>query len=122
MVRMKHIDHIVHALHIKASGQVSAWRFIPRKKLEDGAQIDLVIDRSDDAITLCEIKYADKQYAIDKQYAKNLKKKIDTFKEKTGTNKQIFLAMICANGLKNTTYSEEQIDGGIITLDDFFIG
>jgi hypothetical protein len=119
-VCMKHVDNIIHALNIKTSGKISAWRFISRKKLVEGAQIDLVIDRSDNAITLCEIKYTDQQYAIDKQYAKNLKNKIEVFKEKTGTKKQIFLAMICANGLKKTIYSEEQIDGGIVTLADLF--
>ncbi len=100
---------------------MSAWRFIPRKKLAEGAQVDLVIERSDNAITVCEIKYTDQQYAIDKQYAKNLKKKVEIFREKTGTNKQIFLAMICANGLKSSIYSEELIDGGVVTLNDLFI-
>ena len=117
---MKHVEHIIRALNIKASCQVGAWRFITRKKLIEGAQIDLVIDRSDNAITLCEIKYTDQQYAIDKKYSKNLKKKIEIFKEKTGTNKQLFLAMICANGLKKTIYSEEQVDGGVVTLKNLF--
>lgn len=119
-VCMKHVDQIIHALNIKVSGQVGAWRFIPRKKVSEGAQIDLVIDRSDNAITLCEIKYTDQQYAIDKQYAKNLQNKIEVFKEKTGIKKQIFLAMICANGLKSTKHSEKQVDGGVVTLDDLF--
>jgi AAA+ ATPase superfamily predicted ATPase len=120
-VCMKHIDHIIHALNIKASEQVSSCRFIPRKNFPEGTQIDLVIDRSDNAVTICEIKYSDQKYAIDKQYAKNLKRKIEIFKTRTRTNKQIFLAMICANGLKKTKYSEDQIDGGVVTLDDFFI-
>jgi hypothetical protein len=60
------------------------------------------------------------QYSIDKQYAKNLKKKVEVFKEKTGTKKQVFLAMICACGLKSSIYSEKQIDGGIVTLNDLF--
>ena len=114
-------DSVEEKWHIKANGQVSAWRFIPRKKLAEGAQIDLVIERSDNAITVCEIKYTDQQYAIDKQYAKNLKNKVEVFREKTGTNKQIFLAMICPNGLKSSAYSEEQIDGGVVTLKDLFI-
>jgi len=119
-VCMKHVDHIIHALKIRAGGQVTAWRFIPRKKIAEGAQIDLVIDRSDNAITVCEIKYTDQPYTIDKQYAKNLEKKINVFRGKTGTNKQIFLAMICANGLKNSAYSEKLINGGTVTLNDLF--
>jgi hypothetical protein len=119
-VCMKHVDHIIRALDIKTSGQVGAWRFTPRKNLSEGAQIDFVIDRIDDAMTLCEIKYTDQEYAIDKQYAKILKNKITVFKEKTGTKKQIFLAMICAHGLKNNSYSHELVDGGVVTLNDLF--
>ena len=119
-VCMKHSNQIIKALKIKTSCQVSSWRFIPRKQLEKGAQIDLVIDRSDNAITLCEIKYTDQSYAIDKQYAANLEKKIDVFKEKTGTKKQIFLAMICVSDLKKTMHSEKIVDGGVATVDSFF--
>lgn len=117
----KHVDQIISALNIKASGQVGAWRFIPRKKTEEGVQIDLVIDRSDNAITICEIKYTDQKYAIDKQYAKNLKKKIEIFKQKTGTTKQIFLAMICSSGIKDTSYFDEHVDGGTVLLDALFM-
>jgi AAA+ ATPase superfamily predicted ATPase len=119
-VCMKHVDQIIKSLTIKASGQISSWRFIPRKQKEKGAQIDLVIDRIDDAITLCEIKYTDQLYAIDKQYTENLENKIKVFKEKTGTKKQIFLAMICVSGLKQTMHSEKIVDGGVVTLDDLF--
>jgi hypothetical protein len=85
-----------------------------------GAQIDLVIDRSDNAITLSEIKYTDLPFSIDKQYAANLENKIQIFKQKTGTKKQIFLAMICVNGIKQTSYSEKIVDGGIVTADELF--
>jgi hypothetical protein len=48
-----------------------------------------------------------------------LKRKIAVFKEKTRTKKQIFLAIISANGLKKTIYSEDMVDG-LVTLDDLF--
>lgn len=117
---MKHVNQIIKALKIKASGQVSSWRFITRKKPERGAQIDLVIDRSDNAITLCEIKYTVEPFTIEKQYVKNLQKKIEVFKEKTGTQKQIFLAMVCMSGLRHTGNSDEIVDGGVVTMEDFF--
>ncbi|HSW94237.1 MAG TPA: ATP-binding protein [Gammaproteobacteria bacterium] len=119
-VCMKHIDQIVHALNIKASGKVNAWRYIPREKTKEGAQIDLVIDRNDHAITLCEIKYTEQEYSIDKRYSRILKNKLAVFKEKTGVKKQLFLAMICTNGLKKTGYFENHVDGGVVTLEDLF--
>jgi hypothetical protein len=115
----KHIEYITRALHIKTAESISTWRLITRNEREDGAQIDLLIDRSDNAITICEIKYTDQPFVIDKQYAEKLKKKIDIFKKVTRTNKQIFLAMISAHGLKKTIYTENIIDG-VVTLNDLF--
>jgi len=116
---MKHIEQIYNALKIEAGGTISSWRFVPRKKLEIGAQIDLLIDRNDDAITVCEMKYTDKVFKIDKQYANNLLNKIKVFKEKTKTTKQIFISMISANGVKQNIYAKELIDS-VVTLDDLF--
>jgi hypothetical protein len=79
----------------------------------------LLIDRSDDAITICEIKYTEKPFVIDKNYQEKLKKKIKIFKESAGTKKQIFLAMITANGLKPNNYSKEIIDGVVLRSDLF---
>jgi hypothetical protein len=116
---MKHIDKIVKALDVKAGGSVDSWRFIPRKHKENGAQIDLLIDRNDNAITICEIKYTTEPFAIDKQYAKNLQNKLKTFQEKTRIQKQLLIAIISANGMKETMYSEELISK-VATLEDLF--
>ncbi|MCK4607980.1 MAG: hypothetical protein KAT71_00720 [Gammaproteobacteria bacterium] len=118
---MKHIDQIIAALKIKGGSITSTWRFIPKKHLEDGAQIDLLIDRNDNAITICEIKHTANPFAIDKKYAKDLLRKVEVFRKKTRTDKQIFIAMISANGLKATMYSEELITA-VVTLDDLFTG
>lgn len=107
---MKHINNIICALKISTANTIGAWRYAPRKHLEDGAQIDLVIDRTDNAITLCEIKYTNGIFSIDKQYANILKKKIEVFRSVTKTTKQLFMAMICLDGLKKNSYTEEIID------------
>lgn len=117
-VCMKHVDRIIHALKIRASS-TGAWRFVPRKKEATGAQIDLIIDRNDNAITLCEIKHTDKPFIIDKQYAEKLRHKIFVFKKRANVDKHIFLVMISANGLARTVYSEEMVDG-LITSADLF--
>ena len=116
----KHIDDIVSALGIHSAMSISSWLYVPQKKSrEKGAQIDLVIDRSDNAINLCEIKYTDQPFALDKQCAEKLQYAETLFKEKTQTNKQIFLSLISANGIKKTMYSEELIHG-VVTLHDLF--
>jgi DNA-binding sugar fermentation-stimulating protein len=103
----------------KTVDNVSSWRLISKKSDMHGAQIDLLIDRSDDAITLVEIKYTDKVFTIDKRYAEMLQRKIDAFVTATQTQKQIFLAIISANGLKENRYSEDLI-ACALTLNDLF--
>lgn len=115
----KHIHRILEALHISTAEQISSWRFTGKNKKEQGAQIDLLIDRTDSAITICEIKYTDKPFLIDKTYAENLQKKITVFTNATQTKKQIFLNMISANGIVNNHYSRMLVHASI-TLRDLF--
>ena len=115
----KHIDIIIKTLNIPSGGIVYSWKYIARNDSENGTQIDLLIDRNDDTITLCEIKYTDAPFKIDKQYAAILRNKIAVFINKTKTTKQVFLAMITANGLANSKYADELVDS-VVTLDDLF--
>lgn len=102
---LKHIEQIKAALGIPAViTQESAWRYVPSKG-EKGAQIDLVIDRQDNCINLCEIKFSLNEFVIDPAYALELKNKVDVFRIKTKTRKTLFLTMITTHGVKyNTNY------------------
>jgi AAA+ ATPase superfamily predicted ATPase len=106
----KHLAQIRKALTIDPGAEVGSWRYVPRsKKEENGAQIDLLFDRPDGVITICEIKHSEKPFMIDKDDAKNLMRKVEVYQEQTRTRKQIFLAMITSNGLKPSKYSKEII-------------
>jgi hypothetical protein len=116
----KHLNQIRKKLNISPSAIANGWRYAPTPKSnEKGAQIDLLFDREDDSITICEIKYTTEPFSITKDYAENLKNKIAVFKEKTKTKKQIFLVIISANGIKDTIYSEEMVQE-VVTLEDLF--
>lgn len=115
----KHIDKIIEKMGIKTVDSISSWRLISKKSDTHGAQIDLLIDRNDDAITLVEIKYTDKIFTIDKHYAEILQRKIDAFITATRTQKQIFLVIMSANGLKENQYSKDLITCAL-TLNDLF--
>ena len=116
----EHLAQISSALNLSPTAIPNTWRYVPTKGSQElGAQIDLLFDRDDDAITVCEIKYTDKPFVIDKEYAAKLLNKVKVFKDKTRTKKQIFIAMISANGIKKTIYSEELISG-VVTLEDLF--
>jgi len=116
----KHLNQIRRALGLALTAIPNTWRYAPKKgSKEQGAQIDLLFDRDDDSITVCEIKYNDKPFVITKEYSKKIKQKVETFKKITKTNKQIFIALITLNGIKQNRYSKELIDNSVI-LDDLF--
>ena len=68
-------------------------------------QIDLVIDRKDETMNICEIKYSKNSFTIDANYEKNLINKIETFRKNTKTKKSLLLTMISFNGLTKGTHS-----------------
>ncbi len=116
----EHLPQITHALALSPTAIPSTWRYTPNKDSEEqGAQIDLLFDRDDDSITLCEIKYTEKPFVITKDYANKLKQKMDIFRKVTRTDKQLFIAMISASGIKKNPYADELISG-VVTLDDLF--
>ncbi len=114
----KHIQKIIQALGLVSAESVSTWR---TNKVDEqpGVQIDLLIERNDNAITLCEIKYTCQPFTINASYLKNLQTKREVFKAKTKTQKQIFMVIISANGLKEDIHSSTIIDG-VVTLEDLF--
>jgi len=120
-VCMKHVDRIIKSLGIaNLAGETGRWRFIPAKgSKERGAQIDMLIDRTDNSINICEIKFSGNRFSIDKNYAKNLINKLEVFEGKTKTNKQTFLTMITTMGIKKNIWSEDLVDSEVILKDIF---
>jgi hypothetical protein len=118
---LKHLPQILRALRLASIAcEIGNWRYIPKKGTkETGVQIDLLFDRQDNAVTLCEIKYSANMYAIDKAYAKDLQRKLDVFQLKTKTPKQLFLALITTNGVKKNLWSEELVTNQV-DLKDLF--
>lgn len=90
-----------------------------KSKNETGTQIDLLFDRADHVIMLCEIRYHSAQYVIDKNCIKNFKNKIAIFREKTQTKKQILFVLITPYGAKKNTHYHEIVDREI-TFKDLF--
>jgi len=83
-----------------------------------GTQIDLVIDRNDRVINLCEMKYSIFDYTITKEYDRKLKEKISDFKTVTKTRRSIHLTMITTYGLKRNAYSAHV--QSVVTAEDLF--
>lgn len=118
-VCLLHLDEIRRALGI--SGQVTtaySWRSASDKDGTRGAQIDLVIERADKVINLCEMKYCDTEYELDKDEAERLRGRRAAFKKETGTHSACRITLVTPYGLKRNLHSG--IVDNVITLDDLF--
>lgn len=83
--------------------EVSTWNYKGLKGA-DGAQIDLIIDRSDHCINICEMKFSAAPFVINKAYSLQLKNKLELFRNKTKLRKTFFLTMITTFGVANNEY------------------
>ncbi|OQY02731.1 MAG: ATPase [Bacteroidetes bacterium 4572_117] len=86
-----------------------------------GVQVDLIINRRDNIINLCEIKFSINPFIINKKYAGELRNKIGTFKAETGTRKSVFLTMLTTYGVKQNIFSTGLFQNET-KMDDLFIG
>ena len=113
---LNHIPQIKDTLGIRAVETTEySWR---SKSSSPGAQIDLLIDRRDGIINLCEMKFSDQAFAIDAAYEKQLQNKTEVFRAESRTKKAIHLTMVTSSGLAHNAYSGSVINE--ITGNDLF--
>jgi uncharacterized protein len=118
-VCLQHTPQIKETLKISGvSSNTTTWQKKGNAKTK-GTQIDLIIDRRDRIINLCEIKFSINPFTITKAYDLALRNKIAVFKETTKTNKAVFCTMITTYGLVQNEYSRSIIQNEI-TMDDLF--
>lgn len=102
LVCVNHIPQIKDALGIRSvQTNVYSWR---SKDSDEGGQIDLVIDRRDQIINLCEIKYSMSVYELTKDYMEHLQHRRELFRQQTHTSKALYLTFITTYGLKKNAY------------------
>jgi len=118
-VCLKHASRIKAALGIAGVQTTEVpWRHAG-SQTDPGAQIDLLIDRADNTISLCEMKFSEGQFTIDKPYAGELRQKRDTFRRVTGTRKNIFLTLVTTFGITDNTYAKELVANSVLA-DELF--
>ena len=105
LVCLLHLPQLKHALGISGVlTEASSWR---SREADPGAQIDLVLDRSDRIIHLCEMKFAIDVYSVGKEYSKKLREKKSAFLLETGTRRAAHTTLVTTFGLKQNIYSAE---------------
>ena len=105
---LKHVSKIKDALGISGvATREGAWRCAPDPKGDErGAEIDLVIDRADKTINICELKFVGDEFEITADYKLVLDQKKRMFRKRTGTRSLVLLTMITSCGVKvNKNYT-----------------
>ncbi len=117
-VCLMHLTQIKNALGIASvQTQTSAW---VGSDGNDKTQIDLVIDRRDQVINLCEMKFSIKTFTIEKEYADVLRKKMSVFNSATKTNKALWLTLITTHGLTPNVNAQSLVHQSL-TMDSLFL-
>jgi len=110
---MQHLPQIKKELGISGiQSSESSWR-------GTGAQVDLLIDRKDQVINICEMKFSINQFTIDKKYAASLRNKIGLLKSETQTKKAVFLTMVTTYGINKNEHSIGLVNNDL-TMDCLF--
>ncbi len=107
---IKHVNEIKKALGIRAVyTETSSYSKTGTKK-ENGFQIDLIIDRKDAAINLCECKFYESNFEITKKYAQEIKNRKANFQKETGTKKMLINTFISNENIIQNSHSMEVVD------------
>ena len=114
-----HVNQIKHSLQIGGVlTNAYAWRHVAADANDEGAQIDLLIDRNDGIINLCEMKFCSDQYAITAAEAQAMQRKKAIFKRDTATRKAVHVTYVTTFGLKRNAYANDVQSE--VTLADLF--
>lgn len=115
-----HVEQIKQKLGISGvlTG-VYSWRCQPNEeKGYGGAQIDMLIDRNDGIIDLCEMKYSDAEYSISSQYAQEMARKRAVFQQVSKTKKAVHLVLVTTQGIAPGV-NQYSVQASVV-LDDLF--
>lgn len=115
---LSHVESIRKALGINGINTVTSNMVIASEKAGDGGQIDLVIERSDRNVNLCEMKFYSSEVSLEQKENLKLRNRKDNFKEKFKVKGQVFLTLVTTFGLKYGTWSG--VYDQTLTLDDLF--
>lgn len=122
-VCLHHVNQIKAKLGISGiASRIYAWSqkaYTDKDGSEwDGGQIDLIIDRADGVMNLCEMKYSSEEFKIDKNYEKTIRDRISLFKHTENTSKTLRCTFVTTYGVKPNEY--RGIVDDEVTLEDLF--
>lgn len=122
-VCLHHIRQIKERLGIAGVlSNVYAWACRPFDDADgthwEGGQVDMLIDRGDEVVSLCEMKYKKDAFVIDAAYERRLRQRASTFARVTKTRKALQHVFVTTYGVAPNAHSG--IVSSQVTMDDLF--
>ena len=113
-----HVSEIKTRLGISGiEADVYSWQ----GRVDEGSekvQIDLLIDRADGVVDVCEIKYSDEPYEMKKGENENIARRVSAFRELAHQKKSVRTVLIASSGLKPGKYNGNIM--AVVTCEDLF--
>lgn len=86
---------------------------------DNDVQIDMVIERADRIIDMCEMKFSERPFSISKSYAQELDAKARVLSDRIKKARSVYMVMVTTAGLKHNEHSINRINN-VLTLSDLF--
>ncbi len=116
---MAYVDDIKKALGVSGvTSRQSVWT-LQGDEDGNGTQVDLIIERSDSVVSLCEMKFYKSEFEVDKEYDRKLRNRIELVQRYLNKTQVIHLTLVTTLGLKYNMYSG--VFQKVVTIDDLMV-
>ena len=118
-VCFNHVKQIKNALGISGVSTMESLWSKKGNEDTDGTQIDMIIERKDNIVNMCEIKFCNDEFAVDNNYHFTLVRRKNLLLEIVSKKTAVHNTLITTYGLKRNEYSGDFIQ--VITMEDLFL-
>lgn len=113
---LNHIDEIKNALGVSGVNSIESQWALRGDDEQEGTQIDLIIDRADNVVNLCEMKFYNEEFRVTKEYDKKLTHRLNLLQERLPRRKVVHMTLVTTEGLSLNEYAGAFQK--VITLED----
>ena len=117
-VCLQHIGQIKRTLQIAGVASRESSFILHGDDGQEGMQIDLIIDRADDVVNVCEMKFCQSAYVVTKAYAEKIAHRME-YLEQLFPSKAFHPTLVSAAPVHRNEHSDIFI--AQVPIDDLFV-
>ena len=113
-----HIEQVKYALGISGVLTTESEWTVDSSDGQEGMQVDLLIDRADRVVDVCEIKFCNDEFSLNSSYSRKIMSRVERTAELFGNKRSVVSVLITTYGLKKNEYSSRFQK--VVTMEDLF--